>query len=101
MDEQARQCREQARQYGEQMDEQAKQHREQMDKMKDKIKKLIQAVHDGARGSSTVMTTLQLLMPQSVGQWNQDHAINLENQFANATGVCINQNIVIDFVHKV
>ena len=41
-----------------------------------------------------------MLTPQSVGQWNQDYNLFL-NKFANATGACINQNVVIDFVYKV
>ena len=40
-----------------------------------------------------------LLMPQSVGQWNQDYNLFL-NQFANATGMCIIQNVVIDLVYN-
>ena len=42
---------------------------------------------------------LQLLTPQSVGQWNQDYAIYLWNQLANATGAY--WNVAIDFVYKV
>ena len=48
---------EQARQYREQMDEQAKQHNQQMDKMKDEVKNLMEAARDGARRSSTPMTS--------------------------------------------
>ena len=43
---------------------------------------------------------MQLLKSQSVGQWNQDYDLFL-NQFANATGACIIRNVVIDLVYNV
>ena len=41
-----------------------------------------------------------MLTPQSVGQWNQDYDLFL-NQFANATGACIIRNVVIDLMYNV
>ena len=58
------QIEEQARHHQEQMKEQTRHHKEQMDEQ--------------AR---------QLLTPQSVGQWNQDYYLFL-NQSVNTTGVC-------------
>ena len=41
-----------------------------------------------------------MLTPQSIGQWNQDYDLFL-NQFANTTGTCIIWNVVIDLVHNI
>ena len=51
--------------------------------------------------SMTERLTRPVLIPQSIGQWNQDYAIYVWNQLTSATGVCINRNVVIDFVYKV
>ena len=41
-----------------------------------------------------------MLTPQSVDQWNEAYDLSL-NQFADATGACIIQNVVIDLVYNV
>ena len=41
------------------MDEQAKHHREEMDKRKDEMKPLIEAVYNGAKGNSTLVSCFQ------------------------------------------